>query len=151
MINTILLQTNSILQVPLNNYKSDFTFIVNNTEFLSTKLAADLISPKISKLHQVDITIDEYSINTKNQGNFQTFLDLLTFKSQKISESEIPFISEIIEELQTEKIDINIFTPEMNLNNIVELSVSTSFWNKSLVLMNSVSLFVIEKASFNPK
>ena len=67
MNNTIKLLTDSILQAPLLNYERNFTFIVNEEQFETNKIIADLISPNISKLHLIDPTINEFTITTQEK------------------------------------------------------------------------------------
>lgn len=121
MANTIKLQADSIFQVPIQIYPNDFTFIVNGKQIETNKITADLLSTKISKLHQADPTLSEYFITTKSKGSFQSILNLLNFKEHEISEDEIPFISEIIQDLCIEKFDVNIQNEEISLNNVFEL------------------------------
>lgn len=71
MENSIQLQTASILQVPFSKYEKNFIFIVNNKEFRTSRLIADLLSPTISKIHINDPTMKEFYINTKSNGDFQ--------------------------------------------------------------------------------
>lgn len=52
----IYLKTTNILNVPIHTYMDEFTFIVNNKKFKTTRLIADLISPTISKFHLIDPT-----------------------------------------------------------------------------------------------
>lgn len=61
-------QTSSVLHLPLESYQKDFTFIINGEEISTSRFVADLLSPKISRLHQIDPTFSEYSIFTKSQG-----------------------------------------------------------------------------------
>lgn len=99
-IKLIKLQTSSILHVPILNYENNFTFIVNNKEYYTNRLVADLLSPKIAKSHLIDPTISEYIINTRSKGDFNKILDLAKFEEQEYSKEEIPFIIEILENLE---------------------------------------------------
>ena len=119
MSSTIKLQTESVLQVPIYNYQQDFLFIVNGEKYMTNKFVADLLSNKISKIHQIDPTSSEYFITTHHKGNFKHILDLLEFNLINIDESEIEFITEIIDELGTDKIDLNIYTPEITIDNAI--------------------------------
>lgn len=92
---TIKLKKSSIINVPLQTYQQDFTFIVNGEDYKTTRLFSDLISPKICKLHIIDPTIDFFIIDTKEKGNFSYFLDLQNFSEYSIPEEEIPFILEV--------------------------------------------------------
>lgn len=121
MQNLIKLQTNSVLQVPFQNYEKDFTFIVNSAKFETSIFQADLLSSTISKIHSTDPTVKEFSINTENSGDFDHILKLLNFNEEIISEDEIPFIIEIIEILGI-KINLKIqnnSNDEINISNIL--------------------------------
>lgn len=116
------LKTDSVLQVPFQNYEKDFTFIVNSKRFNTSSFVADILSPTISKIHFNDPTMKEFSINTDIQGDFNHILNLLNFDSQEISEEEIPFIIEMIEFLGIEKVDLNIESDneELTVDNIFQ-------------------------------
>ncbi|KAK8883939.1 hypothetical protein M9Y10_043041 [Tritrichomonas musculus] len=122
MENTIKLQTDSVIHVPFQNYQKDFTFIVNSERFKTSTLAADLLSQKISKIHLSDPTINEFLINTEIQGDFNKILKLINFESQQFSEEDLPFITEVIETLEINKIFIEIKSEfeneEITLDNI---------------------------------
>ena len=91
--NSIQLKQSCTLNVPIQNYDDPFTFVVNGEEFKTTKLISDLLSPKISKIHQNDPTFDTITINTLNKkGHFPQILKLLSFNSIEIPSIEIPFI-----------------------------------------------------------
>lgn len=92
------LKIESIRDLPFQTYET-FTFIVNNERFATTRLIADLLSSKIRRIHHADPTLSEYILNTQNQGNFSSFLKLVNFDKNEISEKDIPFIREIITEL----------------------------------------------------
>ncbi|KAK8857516.1 hypothetical protein M9Y10_015921 [Tritrichomonas musculus] len=116
----IKLQTDSILQVPLNMYQLDFTFNINGEEFQTTRFVADLLSPKISKLHQSDPTCSEYFIKTQVKGNFTNFLKLINFNTAEFNENEMLFIYEIIEKLGIQYIDIETHNTEITEDNVVD-------------------------------
>lgn len=126
------LRTDSILYVPLTDYGEDFTFIVNNEEFLTNKFSADLLS----KMHLTDPTLSQYCINAGNKRNFQNFLDLLTFKTKDIEQKNLSFICELIEELSIENVDINVPTAKVSKENVIDLIESHSkfkyFYSKEL-------------------
>ena len=119
-MSTLKLLTDSILQVPFANYEKDFTFVVNGEEFHTNKIVADLLSTKISKSHLIDPTMNQIVINTHAQGNFQHFIDLITFEEQFVREEELPFISEIFEQLDPEKVKVNfeISSTELTIYNV---------------------------------
>ena len=98
----VFLKTTSILNVPIHAYMDDFSFIVNNKKFKTTRLIADLISPTISKLHLIDPTINNFMIKTNEQGDFSNILNLADFQMKQISEKEFPFFFEVAEILGNE-------------------------------------------------
>ena len=108
MERSIKLKTDSILQVPLQNYQNDFTFIVNSERFETSSIVADLLSPIISKQRLNDPTIHEFSLKTKTRGDFRVILDLISFKDTTISENNISFIIEVLTQLGTESIEVSL-------------------------------------------
>lgn len=74
----VKLSTNRILNVPFQTYEKDFTLIVNGTEFEISRLNA-----MVSKMHEIDATFSQYTINTLNSGNFNIFLILLFFSNNQ--------------------------------------------------------------------
>lgn len=84
-----------------------FTFIVNGKEFHTNRLIADILSPKISQIHHVDPTISTFIINSKHKGNFSKILNLINFQRNQISKEELPFLSEIIQLLDLNSIEVN--------------------------------------------
>lgn len=130
----IKLQTESILQIPLNQYEKNFTFIVNGKSYYTSKFIADLLSPKISNIHRIDPTVDEFVIKTHINGDFEQFLSLNNFKEEYLSEKELHFFLEIIEKLETEKIDVKIDSSPISINNVIDRlqvhSISRQFYSK---------------------
>lgn len=96
----------NILNVPLDAYDKDFMFIVNNQEFKTSRLTAELLSPKICQIHSIDPTFDQIDINTKEKGDFSEFLKLVKFEPTKLKINELEFIKEIIEFLEIDSIEI---------------------------------------------
>lgn len=123
MSNIIKLETTSILHVPIENYERNFTFIVNDERFETNRLVADLLSPKISKFHLSDPTINEYRINTTNKGNFNTVLSLIKFNDNTILDDELPFLVEVIENLETST-KTNFDNAETSTENEGETNIS---------------------------
>lgn len=115
----IKLNTDSILNVPLQLYEN-FSFIVNGEEFKTTQLVSELLSPKICRIRACDPTINQINIKTKHKGDFSNILKLCNFESNSIKESELPFISEIIEILENESIEIEGKFSEITENNAIE-------------------------------
>ena len=116
MENSIKLLTDSVLQVPFQNYQKDFTFIVNSERFETSSFAADLLSAKISNIHLSDPTINEFSINTETRGDFNKIIKLINFEVQQFSESDLPYLIEIIETLEINKVLIDNKSEEGELS-----------------------------------
>lgn len=108
-------------EIPLDKYEKNFVFIVNEKRYQACRLVADLLSPTISQLHYSDPTINEFHINTRNVGNFQHILNLTNFDNNIISESEIPFINEILKILNNNSIQIHIPEESLTTSNAFEL------------------------------
>ena len=77
------LKIESIRDLPFQTYET-FTFIVNKQKYKTSKFFADILSPKISRIHQTDFTQDEYYISTNNQGNFDKILQLQNFEKSNL-------------------------------------------------------------------
>lgn len=103
----IKLNPNSILKIPFEKYDNDFTFIVNEEKFQTSRIVADLLSPKICQAHYNDPTFNECTIQTQQKGHFSYILDLALFNQISIPEVEAPFIAEVIEILNNELIETN--------------------------------------------
>ena len=114
------LLSESIFQIPFENYVKDFTFIVNGKEYSASKIVADLLSTKISSQHLVDPTMNQIIINTRENGNFQLLLDLISFKPCSIEDKDLSFISEIFEQLQPKYIEFKVPTTEPTIDNIFD-------------------------------
>lgn len=97
--------------------------MVNGKTFKTSRLVSDLLSPVICSIHSSDPTIDTFTINTRHQGNFSLILNLSHFNQVNIPESEIPFISEVIEILNNESVKIKsqAENSEITVDNIFTL------------------------------
>lgn len=101
------LNTASIVNVPLQTYQEEFTFIVNGKRFQTTRLISDLLSPKISRMHAVDPTIETFCITTTQKGDFSYLLKLSNFQIQSIPDDILPFVSEVSEILEMNNISLH--------------------------------------------
>lgn len=120
--NQIKLTTNFVLTVPFQIYEKDFTFIVNNTKYKTNKIFADILSPKISRIHFTDPTFDTFSINTKSKGDFNNVLNLLNFQYNKIPTEEVPFMIEVIEILEIKSVKSNFYRkPLITVFNVIDI------------------------------
>ena len=118
----VQLKTSSILSVPIQNYGEDFTFVVNDKEFKTTKLVSDLLSPIICRIHSNDPTIDRFTFNTQQQGDFSQFIKLANFESTNFSNDDIPFLSEVIENLGNKSVELKYEEEvEISIDNVLSL------------------------------
>ena len=115
--NKVQLKISSIENVPLQTYNDDFSFIVNGEEFKTSRLFADLLSPKICQIHSNDPTFEQFTINTQHKGNFSHILQLNNFKDFTISDDELEFMIEIIEILGNESFNITVSHEYQELTN----------------------------------
>lgn len=93
------LSINSIKNVPFDKYNKDFTFIVDNKEYKTSRFVADLLSPIICKYHDVDESMNTFEINTNdhdNQNNFSDILSLISFEPQKLEIKQKEFMQNIL-------------------------------------------------------
>ena len=133
----IQLNTECILNVPLQNYGDDFTFIVNKKEFKTKSLISDLLSTKICKIHSADPTFNQFEITTKNQGDFSHILNLTRFGSVPLPEKEIPFIAEVSEALGLNSISSKNLHLSFKLNYI-----PATLKNISILYLRTFTQFV---------
>ena len=80
-ISKVSLKYSCIMNIPLQLYSDEFVFVVNNKEFKTNKLIADILSPKISNVHLIDPTFNKYFINTTYEGDFSHILLVYFFKT----------------------------------------------------------------------
>lgn len=117
----IQIKPSCILNVPLKMYSDDFSFIVNGKEFKTSRIISDLLSPRICQIHTNDPTVDRYEINTQHSGDFSHILDLFNFKQNNLPESELPFILEVIENLDNEFIEYDeVKQEDLSIDNVLE-------------------------------
>ena len=117
---TIQLKVDSLRHVPIDKYKEDFTFIVNGEEHRTSRLVADLLSRKISRMHAEDATIDRISIITRSKGDFVQFLRLASFETEGVRSDEADFLREVAEELDTECLEVKSQRGEVTVENVID-------------------------------
>ena len=118
----VQLQASSILNVPVKTYNDEFLFIVNGSEIKTNRLIADLLSPRLCKIHTNDPTVSTFTINTKYDGNFSNIIDLVSFNEVSIPTSELSFAFEVLEILENKNILFDydeIMTNELNIDTIL--------------------------------
>ncbi|KAK8839282.1 hypothetical protein M9Y10_032214 [Tritrichomonas musculus] len=120
-LSQLQLKYSNIKRVPFQTYDQDFTFIVNGEEFKTSRLVSDLLSPNICKMHLSDPTIDRFTINIQEKGDFSHILQLITFDQYEIQSNEIEFIIKVIEILGNSDLEI------MQDNNSNQITIDNVF------------------------
>lgn len=104
--NMIQLKIQNILEIIQQSNNDNFTFIINGEEYKTTRVIANLLSPKIFKSQLVDSTINTFTINTNHIGNFSLFFELLNFQPINIMLKELNFVAEVSNKLGNESIEL---------------------------------------------
>lgn len=131
----IKIEPSCLLTVPLQTYDNNFSFIVNGEEFKTSRLISDLLSPVICKIHSNDPTVDTFTINTSQSGDFSHILNIFNFTENGIPISEVPFIREVIKILGNDSIECqenSEITVENVLSFIKQHEQNSNFFNKRL-------------------
>ena len=115
------MKSTCVLNVPFQIYEDDFSFIVNGEEFRTSRIISDLLSPIISKIHLTDPAFNTFIINTHVKGDFSYILSLANFNQINIPESEVPFISEVVEILNNDSIKYLDKNTEITKDNVFSL------------------------------
>ena len=138
-IDTISLQPCTVVNVPIQTYDKDFTFIVNGEEIKTSRIISDLLSPIICQIHSIDPTVDVFMINTQQKGNFFCILNLVSFQDINLPSSEVEFITEVIEILRNKNIKYQKAkeTSELTIDNVlnrIALHERFSLFNSSVLI-----------------
>lgn len=89
------LSMKNIKGIPFQKYNKDFTFIVNGKRYITPRIVADILSPKVRKLHFTDSSMDEFYFETSNKNStdksdeeyFEDFLKLYNFDQIQLDEN----------------------------------------------------------------
>lgn len=135
------LSLKNLTEIPFNKYEQDFTFIVNNEKYKTTRIVADLLSPIIRKMHLVDSTLSEFSIDIKNGSTdyFSEFLNLVDFSPKQLDSERIKQFSEYFYKLGNNEEYIKLQMPllkPISTENVIDqllllLKISESNGNES--------------------
>ena len=118
--NSIFLTSSGLKNIYSEN---DFNFFVNDKLYKCSRIFADFISPKISKIHAIDSVNNEYVINCPFDGDFSEILNIFEGKPLVINDQNYNFIRFISHELSNEDL-IDYFNKNsqtINLNNVVDM------------------------------
>lgn len=124
MINSqdIIKIDNSIIKdIQLGACGDDFTLKVNDNEYQTKKIIADILLPEVNNIHKEGQNINCFEIHTSNEGNFQPFIDLIQSGFYEIQDENLPFISEVLIKLNNPLIKTIIPEVPITPENIFEL------------------------------
>ena len=116
---------------------NDFTFIFNNeNDILKTKtLLADFVSPKIAKLHRIDPTIHNFTIEDCNYNVFTKVLRLLEGESVEFLFSEINDLLKIGGILENDELSLlaeSVLNQKLSIDNIIDILLLEDQYAKTL-------------------
>ncbi|OHS99298.1 hypothetical protein TRFO_34302 [Tritrichomonas foetus] len=149
--------------ISYDNYKNDFTFIVNGDEYQTTRFLADLISQKVNSLHLTDQMIDYFEVTTKYKGDFQKILDFPKLMKVDISNNdETKYFIDVMQKLGNNQFLENFIKyedisegndsfPELTVSNVFKFLRLKRLINKDLPIQKELifiaeHLFEIENA-----
>lgn len=113
---------NSIIKdIQLGACGDDFTLKVNDNEYQTKKIIADILLPEVNNIHKEGQNINCFEIHTSNEGNFQPFIDLIQSGFYEIQDENLPFISEVLIKLNNPLIKTIIHEVPITPENIFEL------------------------------
>lgn len=132
------LSPENLKNIPFDKYEQDFTFIVNGKEYKTSRIVADILSPKIRNAHLTDSTINNFYINTNDQkndnDNFSNFLKLVNYSTNSIETNLINEYSEYFyrlgnnhEYVRLQLINLNPITKENSISNIFKEEEKNEF------------------------
>lgn len=107
---------NRFKDIALEKYEHNFTFIVNNRQYSTSRVVADLLSPIINNYHYQDESIDEFTITTiepTDNDYFTDFLELPKIDETKLDDSRMKQYSQYFFELGNYDEFMNL-NPEYN-------------------------------------
>ena len=108
----VKLRYNNLDHVPFNKTGSNFTFIVNGETYQTSRFLADVLSPAISRLHEIDESISFFEINTNEEGDFNKILEYAQMNEIFISESELDFFRIVLYFLENYE-EFTYFSPHL--------------------------------------
>lgn len=119
------LSLKNLIGIPFDKYEQDFTIIINGEEYKTSRIVADLLSPSIREMHLIDSTVNEFSIDIKNNSTnyFSEFLNLVNFSPKKLDSERIKQFSEFFYVLGNKKeyvkLRMSLFKP-ITTDNVID-------------------------------
>jgi hypothetical protein len=115
------LSTKGLTKIPKCEERDDFTFIVGNHRYFCPKIIADFLSPRLCKLHAVDCSICEFSIETRDaESVFGSFIDFGFGHSVEISDSELGKFISLCRELWNQEFYDALVGSDLTQSNAIE-------------------------------
>ena len=142
-------------RINLDKYEKDFIFNVNGKQYKTPRFVADILSPLINEYHYNDESINEFTINIKQDENstdyFKDFLELHNFELNNIDEARRKQYCEYFLELGNIDEYLRLqpeMTKDLTINNIFDrLTKISQIINKYQILMNDQLKALIKFAS----
>lgn len=129
------LSFDNVKEIPLDKYEKNFTFIVDDKKYETSRYVADLVSPIIRQYHYTDETINSFVIHTCNnetakvhstsneEDYFADFLRLPEFNTKTINETQMKRYTEYFIQLGNINEYLKLqpeMTSELNSQNVID-------------------------------
>ena len=111
--NVLQLNTENFHNVHFNTLDNDFFFVVNHKIYPTNKIIADILSPKITLLHQTDKLLSTYEFQTQKQGDFSKLIEYVTNQKISLSDDEVNYFLEVFQTLGN-SLEFENICPEIN-------------------------------------
>lgn len=83
----------------------NFKFTINGHDYWCNKIIADVLSPCVSKIHQLDPSTEQIVINIKETNkNFQLFNDLINTGCVTVDTESMPFFLKVAQQLENDQL-----------------------------------------------
>jgi hypothetical protein len=121
---SLSLSTKGLANVPINESRNDFEFVVGDTTYHCPSLIADFLSPRIAQLHSIDDTISRIVIEIKDkETEFGAFISLRRGQSLLLTESNRNFHLSVSKELCNYEVYDYIFRlaeGDISISNVID-------------------------------
>ena len=107
---TLQFQPENFNNAQLQNLKNDFWFIVNDKVYPTNRVIADIISPKICKLHETDPSLSVYQMNITKKGKFERILEYFNNQAISLSSGEVIYFLSVFSEFRNSVECDNLFS-----------------------------------------
>jgi hypothetical protein len=83
----IRLSTKGFENIPISAYEENFTFLVGDAKYPCPSFVADFMSPRISQLHSIDLTVTEFRINAEDSEAFSQLFSMMRGRAMTVDSS----------------------------------------------------------------